>query len=192
MEHITLFDNEEIAQVRKDQEDPWVMYLIVRESLNMSSGKMSAQAAHGACIVYEHFINLLNKENFSNCNLSDYDMQFLSNFRAWAKESFRKVTLACNDEQWEIIKKETECFVVRDAGLTEVESRSETVIALAPCKKSQAPECVKKLSTRFKNDDATKIGNWFERLSEKYANLPFYGNLYKALAYKIRKREWLK
>ena len=47
----------EAIVARKDQEDPIVMYLIVRESLNMSIGKTAAQVGHAVQMLhlkYEH------------------------------------------------------------------------------------------------------------------------------------------
>ena len=40
-------DSPEKIQARRTQKDPWVQYLIVRKSLQMSTGKISAQVGHG-------------------------------------------------------------------------------------------------------------------------------------------------
>ena len=56
---INLQDTSKKVQTRKDQEDPWIMYLIVRESLNMSAGKIAAQVGHAVGIIYESYYDLL-------------------------------------------------------------------------------------------------------------------------------------
>ena len=40
----------ENVETRASQEDPIIMYLIVKESLNMSAGKTAAQCAHASQI----------------------------------------------------------------------------------------------------------------------------------------------
>ena len=123
----------------KNQEDPIIMYLIVRKSLNMSIGKTAAQCAHASQKLTLNYFNLKK---------IDADNEILKTFDEWLKTAFRKVVLKANENQWTKIK---ECFpenhrvVIVDAGLTEVKSNSETVIGLMPMKKSKAPKLVKKL-----------------------------------------------
>lgn len=40
-------DSPELIDLRKGQDDPLILYIIVRESLAMSPGKIASQAAHG-------------------------------------------------------------------------------------------------------------------------------------------------
>lgn len=44
-------DDPAAVEARKNQEDPWVLYLIVRESLNMTPGKLVAQCGHAVGMV---------------------------------------------------------------------------------------------------------------------------------------------
>ncbi|HVI42684.1 MAG TPA: aminoacyl-tRNA hydrolase [Anaerovoracaceae bacterium] len=139
MEEHNPHDDPEKAKARKDQEDPWVMYLIVRESLGMGAGKIGAQCGHAVGMMYEKLHGLKKQEK----NQSVLDK--LNTFEAWRNESYRKVVLRADDKEWEKLKAELECFVVRDAGFTEVPAGSETVIGLWPMRKSQVPKIVKKL-----------------------------------------------
>lgn len=133
------YDHPGAVKARKNQEDPWVLYLIVRESLGMSTGKIAAQVGHAVGMVYDKHIHHLLNYAFGG-----YDDE-VNNFKAWRNESFRKITLKADDKEWTKVKEQCECFVVRDAGLTQVKSGSETVIALFPQKKSLAPKIIRKL-----------------------------------------------
>lgn len=136
------------VQARKDQEDPWVMYLIVRESLLslMSVGKVAAQVGHAVGMIDVKFrkiyYNIIKwgEEGHSPDQLIAYHK-----FTSWEDASFRKIVLKADDKEWEKLKAEEECFLVRDAGLTDIPSGSETVIGLWPMKKSQASKLVKRL-----------------------------------------------
>lgn len=160
MEKENPFDSADLAQVRAAQEDPWVMYLIVRDDLKMSAGKTAAQAGHAVGMIYEDYISLQKEEKYFLNSLRDKVelapekverweqlKAQLHAFRSWRSESFRKIVLRADLKEWAKLKlcAELECFVVRDAGLTEVAAGSETVIGLRPMKKSQAPKLIKRL-----------------------------------------------
>jgi peptidyl-tRNA hydrolase len=68
-------------------------------------------------------------------------------FAEWLDTSFRKVVLRADDKEWEKVKAcpDITYVIVRDAGLTEVEAGSETVIGVFPLRKSQAPKIIKRL-----------------------------------------------
>lgn len=148
------------TKTRENQEDPWIMYLVVRESLGMSAGKIGAQCGHAVGMIYEKQHGLKKqvsaldyyKNNPDAMDPKDFVTALakvafdkLNTFEAWRNESYRKVVLRADDKEWEKLKAELECFVVRDAGLTEVAAGSETVIGIWPLKKSQAPKIIKKL-----------------------------------------------
>lgn len=143
-EIINSFDSPEQVQARKDQADPWIMYLVVRKSLGMSPGKVGAQCGHAVGMVYIAYRKLLVKHMF-NSALTEEDVLHFDNFNNWENKSYRKVVLGASDSEWEKIKKELDCFVVKDAGLTEIESGSETCLALRPILKSNCPKIIKKL-----------------------------------------------
>ena len=132
-------DNEQLAAIRANQEDPLVQYFVVRKDLDMSPGKMAAQVAHGAQMTaFKYFEYKFMPEDIGKSVKADM-------FLTWMNESFRKVVLKADLKQFNKVKEELDCFLVRDAGLTEVESGSETVLALWPMKKSSAPKVIQRL-----------------------------------------------
>lgn len=145
-------DAPENVAARKNQEDPLIMYLIVRESLGMSTGKTTAQGGHAVGMLDKQFYSL-DKEwegyLLSGWTPNSDTVLKASIFKDWQKQSFRKVVLGASDKEWAKLKEDPWCkanmVLVVDAGLTEIEPGSETVIGLWPMKKSQAPKIVKKL-----------------------------------------------
>lgn len=136
------FDDPRLAQVRAEQQDPIVQYYIVRKDVPMSIGKVCAQIAHGAQMFLSEYYNM--KRNM--CKPFGGRSLILTQItEKWMAGSFRKVVLGAKKKDWEKIKKELEVFVVRDAGLTEVESGTETVIVTWPMKKSKQPKVLTKL-----------------------------------------------
>ncbi len=128
----------EAIQKRAAQEDPIIMYLIVRESLNMSIGKTAAQCAHAAQILLQKYY----LDYFAEID-DKHDL-----FRSWLNSSFRKVVLRADEKEWSKLKNEftpNNIALVVDAGLTELEPNTETVIGLTPMRKSQVPKLVKRL-----------------------------------------------
>lgn len=136
----------EAVAARKNQVDPFVEYLVVRKSLNMSAGKIAAQCAHAA--------NMLN-DIYHETDLGDPFIKPPSEelllkmgvYAAWKNTSYRKVVLVADEKDWLKLKELPDIVIVRDAGLTEVEPGSETVIGIWPMKKSAAPKLVQKLQT---------------------------------------------
>ncbi|SRR5258708_31004867 len=130
------------AAARASQEDPIVMYLVVRESLNMTTGKACAQAGHAVgMLMQKYFIAEITN-----------DITLLTNkheiFNQWLDGSFRKVVLSADDKEWENIKEHFEIgeiVVVVDAVLTQLKPMTETVIGVWPLHKSTQPKVLKKL-----------------------------------------------
>lgn len=137
------FDTPEQVEARKNQEDPIILYLIVKESLNMNAGKTAAQVGHAVGMIYGYYYALI----YEYYPLYEYDLlayNYIKIFEDWQNSSYRKVVLRASDKEFEKIKSELKCFVVRDAGLTEIEP-GETVIALWPQHKSDCHKLIKKL-----------------------------------------------
>jgi peptidyl-tRNA hydrolase len=63
----------------------------------------------------------------------------------WFNTSFRKVVLGGKKKDFGKIISELNVFLVRDAGLTEVEPNSETVLVTWPMRKSAQPKCLSRL-----------------------------------------------
>ena len=130
------FDDERLIQIRESQEDPIVQYYIVRTDVPMTIGKVCAQIAHGAQMFAYRFMNLKEQGSLdSKIELTD----------KWINGSFRKVVLGGKAKDFERIKKELDVFLVRDAGLTEVEPGTETVIVTWPLLKSSQPKFLQRL-----------------------------------------------
>lgn len=136
-------DKPEAILARKNQDDPWIMYLIVRESLNMGPGKIAAQVGHGVGMIYETYNDICLSGVLEP--LDAEKSQKVSVFNSWSRSSFRKIVLRAEDKEWEKLKRQLECYLVVDAGLTEILPNSETVIVLWPMRKSLAPPLVKRL-----------------------------------------------
>lgn len=149
MSNIVDHNSPEEIKKRMDQEDPIVMYLIVRESIGMSAGKLGAQTGHAVGMQMLQYFQCAMNIQIEGYN----DQSVLSKhqhdiFVAWLGESYRKVTLTADEKEWAKLKefyKTPEAVVVVDAGLTELEPGTETVIGLLPMKKSERPKLVKRL-----------------------------------------------
>jgi peptidyl-tRNA hydrolase len=125
------------AAARANQEDPIVMYFVVRESLSMTAGKACAQVGHAAQML------LLQYFNDGSAITNKHDV-----FRQWLDGSFRKVVLKADDKEWEKLKAEFavgDIVLVVDAGLTQVASGSETCVGIWPMLKSSRPKILKRL-----------------------------------------------
>ena len=88
-------------------------------------------------VKYNNIIEVIDSKELEQMTLA----------RKWINESFRKVVLGGKKKDFDKIIKELPVFLVRDAGLTEVEPNSETVIATWPILKSTAPKCISRLQT---------------------------------------------
>lgn len=147
----------EAIAARANQEDPIVMYLIVRE-LGMSVGKIAAQVGHAVQMLGKKRDKIDNEIN-SHIDpvygppddlwdrIPETVKQALKIWDEWDNTSFRKVTLTADEKEWVKLKAITDIpkVIVVDAGLTEIASGSETVIGLWPMRKSERPKLVKKL-----------------------------------------------
>lgn len=162
-------DSPEAVEARASQEDPIVMYLIVHETLDMSTGKTAAQCAHASQMLTlkyfemkEHSRKLqkriVHPDTKSGLDPINADVEdakalyaltapFLSIMGEWLNSSFRKVVLRADDKEWIKLKEEfkNSMVLVVDAGLTEIAAGSETVIGLWPMRKSQRPKLVQRL-----------------------------------------------
>jgi PTH2 family peptidyl-tRNA hydrolase len=136
------YDDEKLAEIRAGQEDPYVQYFIVRKDLEMGPGKIAAQVAHGAVMFAFRYKDLQREWS---CPPDFSRVRKIEVTNRWARESFRKRVKKASKKEFEKIREEFDCFLVRDAGLTEVESGSETVLALWPMLDSKTPGIIRKL-----------------------------------------------
>lgn len=150
----------EAAVKHTSQEDPIVMYLVVRESINMSIGKTAAQCAHSSQMLqikYEdlHKSLVYYRKNFQREDFKSKHVDAAayatvqpleSIYEQWLSVGIRKVVLKADEKEWARLKEECpNRVIVVDAGLTELEPGTETCIGIWPIKKSQASKTVRRL-----------------------------------------------
>jgi len=104
---------------------PFKLVLLVRTDLRMRTGKIAAQTAHAA-------VGLVLSIQASGNRMER------ARLKEWLKEGQAKVVLAIKDER-EMEQLEADArhrglttFIVADAGRTQVESGTETVLAIGP------------------------------------------------------------
>lgn len=135
------------------KDDPIVMYIVVRESLNMSIGKTAAQVGHGVQGIMNQVFDLESQDQFwqhdidDEVELTESEKACYNLFKAWDRSGSRKVVLKANDIEWESVNAyhERNNYLVVDAGLTEIDPGTQTVIALFPMLKSQRSKILKRL-----------------------------------------------
>lgn len=96
---------------------------VIRDGVMKSAGKAMAQAAHAAMM----------------CRLLLPD-RYRTELDAWIEAGAGGRVICVDDSDWEQIKAELDCVAVRDAGLTQVESGTETVIAVPPSQAAGLPQ----------------------------------------------------
>lgn len=130
-----------------EQEDPCVMYLVVRETLQMSVGKVGAQIGHAVQLLLEDYYSMCSYPELRS-GYTDEEIKKIESYELWRKTSYRKVTLKANDKEWIKVKDQLPkdfYIVVIDNGLTEIPAGSETVIGVYPMLKSKRPKILKRL-----------------------------------------------
>lgn len=100
--------------------DAPVLPIVVNSKINMSAGKLAAQIGHAAMFAHETFTD-----------------------EAWIAAGRPCVVLKSNGH-WDALKA-MRALVVTDAGLTEIDGGSETVLALAPAKWERQSALVRSL-----------------------------------------------
>lgn len=138
-----------------NQDDPIVMYLIVRESIldQMGLGKTCAQTCHAAQLLQQKIDKLdLQYEAYLRVNLSNKDappfeqLERVLLYTDWLRDGIRKVVLRADEKEWAKLKEEEkDAVLITDSGYTKLPPETETVIGLFPMRKSQRSKTVKRL-----------------------------------------------
>lgn len=129
---------EEVLIIPKSNEDI-KMVLCVRTDLKMTTGKIASQCSHATLGVYR---KVQKKKNVDH----------LSYMERWLSLGQAKITLRIDSEKslldFEEKAKELNlpCFVVADAGKTQIDSGSLTVLAIGPAPKKEIDKITGKLS----------------------------------------------
>jgi PTH2 family peptidyl-tRNA hydrolase len=95
------------------------IYLIVNSDLQMSTGKIGAQTAHGMQYIMEYYFNHPNQQK---------------EFRDYKADGSSKIILKAPEQKILALhqKYSERSFLVSDAGRTEIPSGSITVLAFLP------------------------------------------------------------
>lgn len=148
-QHISCAEAAQKAMTRED--DPVVMYLVVKSDLGMGVGKIGAQIGHAVQMLVQRYNeaswDMIYAEYINESDRQSDELR-VRTFDKWLDGSWTKVVLKASDKEFEKIKEEFDVgqiVVVQDAGRTEIPSGSETVIGIFPMLKSKAPKCIKRL-----------------------------------------------
>lgn len=150
---------EAVITPRAKHEDGLVMYLVVKKSLAMSPGKMAAQVGHAVGLLDQKFEEVQDRVNsihemgllfgglLKQEIIEEHELKpKFEAFNNWRNTFYGKIVLVASDRQWEELKNFPDHVMVVDAGLTELQPNTETVIGLWPMLKSEAHETmIKKL-----------------------------------------------
>lgn len=110
--------------------DELVIYLIVRNDLKMSKGKIAAQCGHA---IQWLTINGMNKDLFKLYLTGDHPKIVL---KINSEEEMDKLYYKCK-------KMHFNCYQVIDAGRTQVPPNSKTVLGIGPVERGKAPGIIK-------------------------------------------------
>jgi peptidyl-tRNA hydrolase, PTH2 family len=137
------FDDSKLVKIRAEQEDPIIQYYIVRTDVPMSIGKVCSQIAHAAQMFTFGYLDMKKK---CSCIPSGGKPLLLTRItEQWMEGSFRKVVLGGKKKDFDKVKEKLDVFLVRDAGLTEIDFGTETVLVTWPIRKSQQPKLLSRL-----------------------------------------------
>jgi len=129
-------------------------YIIIREDLGMSTGKLAAQASHASMKVFfdkmifipNININHKDKKKELSCHLTINEEE-----RIWIDGLFTKIVKKVKNES-QLLKvyeqaKELglNCSLIKDAGLTELQGENYTAVAIGPNYTDKCEPIVKRL-----------------------------------------------
>jgi len=97
------------------------MYFCVNKSLGMSKGKIASQVGHAAHIMTDTIIR--NK---------DVNPSLYAKYEEWYRSGAKMITLALTTDEITNVLMRDDIIYVKDAGKTQVEPGSLTVICVAP------------------------------------------------------------
>lgn len=150
--------------------------ILMREDLNLSSGKMMAQASHASLSA------ILNKNTTPNGQQINIDIS--DEESEWFNERFTKIVLGVKSEE-ELLKyynlaKEKGLNVSRpivDAGFTELKKPTLTCIAIGPNYRESIDEITKKLRVFTGTSQEKKIKTILEKIFSYHSELPLVKEL---------------
>lgn len=131
----TSTDDNIVYDTKKNKE--MTAYIIVNESLGMSKGKIASQSAHAILDVHRFLL----RNNIEHSRWTSYGEKIVV---VKASESQLKLFLSSYENKIPDINK-FNLFPIYDAGKTEVESGSLTVIASTPITDDVKPDFIREL-----------------------------------------------
>ncbi len=104
--------------------------IIVRKDLKMGQGKIATQSAHASIMAMEKTDKKIVDE--------------------WKAQGMKKIVLKVGSEQellelFNRAKRELPCALIKDAGLTQIESGSSTALGIGPAEESKIDKFTKEL-----------------------------------------------
>jgi peptidyl-tRNA hydrolase len=111
-----------------------VVYIIVNKDLNMSLGKTCAQVGHAVQYLCQHYFSIRQSQEK---NPTEKTEKLINDYLEWSVEcQSTKIILGADSKEFNKLKEsELDPFIVTDAGKTEVEPGTETVLAFWPMEK---------------------------------------------------------
>jgi peptidyl-tRNA hydrolase len=105
-----------------------IMYIFINTSLKMSAGKVAGQVGHLVQQIIEDVITLGNNSHV------------YKKYIEWKNDGCTKIILKANLEQINELKKRGDIYYVIDAGKTQIEPGSLTVVGFCPMVTSEFTE----------------------------------------------------
>lgn len=121
-------------------------YIIIRKDLNMSTGKIAAQASHASMKVFFDRMSTIREESGTN-----YEFLASDDEVEWINGMFTKVVLGVKNEGQLLkvyqlaLEAGLNVSLIKDAGLTELVGANFTAVAIGPNKISECYPIVSKL-----------------------------------------------
>jgi peptidyl-tRNA hydrolase len=132
--------------------NPIVLYIVARESLGMSAGKLAAQVGHVVQrLLFRYFMIqvLCAKKQLAELHLvSDEEAKNVQLLLEWSEHASTKIVKAASEKEWAALKDEfgKHLFIVKDAGKTELQPDTETVACIWPVRLADVPKSIWRLS----------------------------------------------
>lgn len=101
------------------------MYIFVNNSLKMDKGKIASQVGHVVQTITDELVtkSFSSKKNSIDCH----------NYNLWNKTGSKKIILKATTEQLQQLKTLQNSRYIIDAGKTQIENGSLTVVGFFPC-----------------------------------------------------------
>lgn len=107
-----------------DEQDDYILYIIVNDDLGMTKGKIASQVGHLVERITERIMTILYKQPTNKTVLSAY--------KEYSETGRKKIVLRASQKDLEELCKEKDAIYIIDAGRTQVAPDSLTVVGFFP------------------------------------------------------------